>query len=167
MVVVNAGDDKGQQGRVLKVLVDKQRAIVEGVNMVSKQTKPNAKEDELKGVDAVTDCQALAQAAGGCTDEVIVTNMSIADQNNAWYNRSKDGVSERTPPANNPASYIGVNRTDDLTDEKAITGILLYKLNDTVAPNKVEIDDIEYICAGAQVPIIMNGQKYYRYYTYN
>ena len=132
-----------------------------------KQTKPNANEDELKGVDAVTDCQALAQAAGGCTDEVIVTNMSIADQNNAWYNRSKDGVSERTPPANNPASYIGVNRTDDLTDEKAITGILLYKLNDTVAPNKVEIDDIEYICAGAQVPIIMNGQSYYLYYTYN
>ncbi|MBR3286746.1 MAG: 50S ribosomal protein L24 [Bacteroidales bacterium] len=43
MVVVNAGDDKGQQGRVLKVLVDKQRAIVEGVNMVSKHTKPNAK----------------------------------------------------------------------------------------------------------------------------
>lgn len=43
MVVVNAGDDKGQQGRVLKVLVDKQRAIVEGVNMVSKHTKPSAK----------------------------------------------------------------------------------------------------------------------------
>ena len=43
MDVVNAGDDKGQQGRVLKVLVDKQRAIVEGVNMVSKHTKPNAK----------------------------------------------------------------------------------------------------------------------------
>ena len=43
MVVVNAGDDKGQQGRVLKVLVDKQRAIVEGVNMLSKHTKPNAK----------------------------------------------------------------------------------------------------------------------------
>ena len=43
MVVVNAGDDKGQQGRVLEVLVDKNRAIVEGVNMVSKHTKPNAK----------------------------------------------------------------------------------------------------------------------------
>ena len=30
-------------GRVLKVIVDKKRAIVEGVNMVSKSTKPNAK----------------------------------------------------------------------------------------------------------------------------
>ncbi len=42
-VYVNAGDDKGATGRVLKVLVSKGRAIVEGVNMVSKHTKPNAK----------------------------------------------------------------------------------------------------------------------------
>ncbi|MGM9746154.1 MAG: 50S ribosomal protein L24 [Paludibacteraceae bacterium] len=41
-VYVNAGEDKGKTGRVLKVLVDKQRAIVEGINMVSKSTKPNA-----------------------------------------------------------------------------------------------------------------------------
>lgn len=42
-VYVNAGDDKGKTGRVLKVLVKEKRAIVEGVNMVSKSTKPNAK----------------------------------------------------------------------------------------------------------------------------
>ena len=42
-VYVNAGDDKGKTGRVLRVLVDKNRAIVEGVNIVSKSTKPNAK----------------------------------------------------------------------------------------------------------------------------
>ena len=42
-VYVNAGEDKGKSGRVLKVLVEKQRALVEGVNMVSKSTKPNAK----------------------------------------------------------------------------------------------------------------------------
>ena len=40
---VIAGDDKNAQGRVIKVLVDKNRAIVEGVNMVSKSVKPNAK----------------------------------------------------------------------------------------------------------------------------
>ena len=43
LVFVNAGEDKGKTGRVLKMLVDKQRAIVEGINMVSKSTKPNAK----------------------------------------------------------------------------------------------------------------------------
>ncbi|NCC98463.1 MAG: 50S ribosomal protein L24 [Bacteroidia bacterium] len=42
-VYINSGDDKGTVGRVLEVLTDKQRAIVEGANMVSKHTKPNAK----------------------------------------------------------------------------------------------------------------------------
>jgi large subunit ribosomal protein L24 len=42
-VYVNSGEDKGKTGRVLEVQVEKQRAIVEGVNMVSKSTKPNAK----------------------------------------------------------------------------------------------------------------------------
>ena len=42
-VYVNAGDDKGKTGRVLSVLVSKGKAVVEGVNMVSKSTKPSAK----------------------------------------------------------------------------------------------------------------------------
>ena len=42
-VIVLAGDDKGRKGKVLKVLVAKQRALVEGVNMVSKSMKPSAK----------------------------------------------------------------------------------------------------------------------------
>ena len=42
-VIVLAGDDKGRKGKVLKVLVTKQRALVEGVNMVSKSMKPSAK----------------------------------------------------------------------------------------------------------------------------
>jgi large subunit ribosomal protein L24 len=43
LVFVNSGESKGQQGRVLSVIVKDSRAIVEGVNMVSKHTKPNAK----------------------------------------------------------------------------------------------------------------------------
>ena len=42
-VYVNAGKSKGQTGKVLKVFVEEQRAIVEGLNMVSKSTKPSAK----------------------------------------------------------------------------------------------------------------------------
>jgi len=42
LVKVIAGDSKGQQGKVQEVLVDKSRVIVEGVNLVSKHTKPNA-----------------------------------------------------------------------------------------------------------------------------
>ncbi len=41
-VYVNAGEDRGKEGRVLKVLADKGRVIVEGINIVTKATKPNA-----------------------------------------------------------------------------------------------------------------------------
>ncbi len=41
-VKVIAGNEKGQQGKVLGIDVKKQRAIVEGLNLVSKHTKPNA-----------------------------------------------------------------------------------------------------------------------------
>jgi len=41
--MVIAGESKGQKGRVLEVDRDKERAIVEGVNVVSRHTKPNAK----------------------------------------------------------------------------------------------------------------------------
>ena len=42
-VYVNSGEDKGKTGTVLKVLVKEGRAVVEGINMVSKSTKPSAK----------------------------------------------------------------------------------------------------------------------------
>jgi len=42
-VMVISGESKGQKGRVLEVDREKTRAIVEGVNMVSKHTKPNTK----------------------------------------------------------------------------------------------------------------------------
>jgi large subunit ribosomal protein L24 len=42
LVFVNAGESKGQQGRVLDVVRKKDRAIVEGVNIVSNHTKPNS-----------------------------------------------------------------------------------------------------------------------------
>ncbi|SNR17066.1 50S ribosomal protein L24 [Tenacibaculum jejuense] len=41
-VKVIAGDHKGSEGKVLRILKDKDRVVVEGVNMVSKHTKPNA-----------------------------------------------------------------------------------------------------------------------------
>jgi large subunit ribosomal protein L24 len=42
-VRVIAGDHKGAEGKVLRVLREKNKAVVEGVNMVSKHTKPSAK----------------------------------------------------------------------------------------------------------------------------
>ena len=41
-VKVIAGDHKGSEGKVLQVLKEENKAIVEGVNMVKKHTKPSA-----------------------------------------------------------------------------------------------------------------------------
>ena len=43
IVKVIAGDSKGSQGRVLEVLSATRKVLVEGVNLVTKHTKPNAK----------------------------------------------------------------------------------------------------------------------------
>ncbi len=64
-VFVNTGEYKGQKGRVLDVDRDKYRAIVEGVNMVSKHTKPNAKNPQ-----------------GGITKQeapIHISNLSLVD----------------------------------------------------------------------------------------
>ena len=42
-VYVNAGEDRGKTGRVLKVFPAKSRALVEGINIMTKATKPSAK----------------------------------------------------------------------------------------------------------------------------
>lgn len=41
-VKVIAGDHKGSEGKVLQIIKDKDRVLVEGVNLVSKHTKPSA-----------------------------------------------------------------------------------------------------------------------------
>ena len=45
-VFVNAGNDKGKTGKVLEILREKDRVVVEGVNMVSKHTKPNPQQPQ-------------------------------------------------------------------------------------------------------------------------
>lgn len=45
-VQIITGDYKGKTGRILKVIADKKRAIVEGINIVKKHTKPSAKNQQ-------------------------------------------------------------------------------------------------------------------------
>jgi large subunit ribosomal protein L24 len=66
-VYVNAGNDKGKTGKVLEVLRDKDRVIVEGINMVSKHTKPNPKAPQ-GGI--------IKQEAG-----IHVSNVQLVDAN--------------------------------------------------------------------------------------
>ena len=49
-VVVTAGKDRGKKGRVLKVLPEKNRLVIEGVNFISRHTRPNPQKNVKGGI---------------------------------------------------------------------------------------------------------------------
>ena len=49
-VVVTAGRDRGKRGRVLKVLPEKNRVVVEGVNIIKRHTRPNPQRNIKGGI---------------------------------------------------------------------------------------------------------------------
>ena len=49
-VVVRAGKDRGKRGRVLSVLPEKNRVIVEGVNLIKRHTRPNPQKNIKGGI---------------------------------------------------------------------------------------------------------------------
>ena len=50
MVVVRTGKDRGKRGRVLRVLAEKNRVVVEGVNMIQRHTRPNPQKNIKGGI---------------------------------------------------------------------------------------------------------------------
>jgi large subunit ribosomal protein L24 len=50
MVAVRTGKDRGKRGRVIRVLTDKNRVIVEGVNMIKRHTRPNPQKNIKGGI---------------------------------------------------------------------------------------------------------------------
>ena len=55
LVVVIAGRDRGQQGRVLEVLTETDRVIVEGVQRTTRHIKPGTRRDNMEGGVVVTE----------------------------------------------------------------------------------------------------------------
>jgi large subunit ribosomal protein L24 len=49
-VLVVAGKDRGKRGRVLKIAPDKNRLIIEGVNLIKRHTKPNPRTNTKGGI---------------------------------------------------------------------------------------------------------------------
>lgn len=49
-VVVVSGKDRGKRGRVLKVLPDRNRVVIEGVNFVKRHTRPNPRANVKGGI---------------------------------------------------------------------------------------------------------------------
>lgn len=80
-VKVIAGNSKGQSGKVIKMLVDKQRAIVEGVNMITKHIKPTAAtpQGELRKTEGSVHISNLMLIDPG-TGEATRTGRKINEQ---------------------------------------------------------------------------------------
>ena len=71
-VKVLAGDDRGKSGKVLEIVLEKNRAIVEGINIVTKHTKPSAGKPEggIKKTEAsmhVSNLMLIDPASGKAT----------------------------------------------------------------------------------------------------
>jgi len=73
-VRVMAGDHKGEEGRVSKIIAAKGRAIVEGVNMVSKHKKPSAQNPQggIEKMEAPLDMSNLMLVVDGVPTRVGV-----------------------------------------------------------------------------------------------
>ena len=71
-VKVVAGDSKGQEGKIVKVLREANKAIVEGVNMVSKHAKPSAQNPQggISKFEAPIHISNLMLVEGGETTRV-------------------------------------------------------------------------------------------------
>lgn len=80
-VLVSAGDDKGKKGRVLKVVTEKNRAIVEGVNFVKKHTKPSQKNPQggIVEKEAPIHASNLRLVCPGCGESAGVSRKRDAD----------------------------------------------------------------------------------------
>ena len=82
-VIVLAGEDKGKTGKVLKMLIDKQRAIVEGINIVSKSAKPSAKNPRCRPEGSLKSAKPSAKNPQGGIVKVEapihISNLSLID----------------------------------------------------------------------------------------
>jgi large subunit ribosomal protein L24 len=71
-VKVIAGEDKGKEGKVLEVLTEKSRAVVEGRNMITKHQKPSAGKPEggikkMEGTIHISNLMLVDPASGKAT----------------------------------------------------------------------------------------------------
>lgn len=71
-VKVIAGDDKGKSGKVLEIVVEKNKAFVEGINIVTKHQKPSAGKPEggMKKIEApvhISNLMVIDPATGNAT----------------------------------------------------------------------------------------------------
>ena len=97
-VQVIAGRDAGKQGKVLKILREKNRVIVQGVGFIKKHTRPNPQRN-VKG--GIAECEAPIHASnvmivcGECNKRTRIGHKVMGDGKKARICRRCQGVLDR------------------------------------------------------------------------
>ena len=91
-VLVIAGDDKGKKGKVLEIFQEKNRAVIEGINIVTKHTKPSAGKPEggLKKTEAALHVSNL-QLVDPATDKPTRIGRKLNDKSKLQRYSKKTG----------------------------------------------------------------------------
>src|SRR3990172_971848 len=97
-VVVTAGRDRGKRGRVLKVLPDKNRLIVEGVNMIKRHTKPNPTKNVKGGIverEASVHASNVQMVCPECGAQTRIGHKVLGDNRKVRICRKCKGVVDK------------------------------------------------------------------------
>ena len=97
-VIVITGRDRGKRGRVLRVLVDKRRVIVEGVNFIKRHTRPNPQKQVKGGIverEAPLDASNVQIVCPECGRPTRAGNRRLDDGTRVRFCRKCEGVIDK------------------------------------------------------------------------
>jgi large subunit ribosomal protein L24 len=97
-VVVIAGRDRGKRGRVLRVIPDKTRVVVEGVNFVKRHTRPNPQRNIKGGIverEASLHASNVQLVCPECSEPTRIGRRLLDDGRRVRYCRKCNGVVDK------------------------------------------------------------------------
>jgi large subunit ribosomal protein L24 len=96
-VLVIAGKDKGKRGRVREVQPDKNKLVVEGINVMRKHTRGQrgARQAGIVEIEAAMDASKVMVVCGKCNKAVRVAHSFLADGSKARVCRNCNELLDR------------------------------------------------------------------------
>ena len=97
-VIVITGRDRGKRGRVLRVIPDKRRVIVEGVNFIKRHTRPNPQKNIKGGIverEAPLSASNVQLVCPECSNPTRVGRKRLDDGRSVRYCRKCKGVVDK------------------------------------------------------------------------
>ena len=97
-VLVTTGKDRGKRGRVLKVLPEKNRVIVEGINFIKRHTRPNPGRNIKGGIvqrEAPLHASNVQLVCPECGVQTRIGHRILGDGRKVRICRKCDGVVDK------------------------------------------------------------------------